>query len=75
MIAEPRQAPDKSMDLARLGALWRGEIEDEYGEAAVVGTLAIALRTLGEAADAADAERRARALWSGRDRNRLAAAA
>ncbi len=75
MIAEPRQTPDKSMDLARLGALWRGEIEDEYGEAAVVGTLAIALRTLGEAADAAGAESRARVLWSGRDRSRLAAAA
>ena len=75
MIAEPRQAPDPSMDLARLGALWRGETDDDYGEAAVVGTLAIALRALGEAADAVDAERRARALWSGRDRNRFAAAA
>jgi anthranilate phosphoribosyltransferase len=75
MIAEPRQAPDQSMDLARLGALWRGETDNDYGEAAVVGTLAIALRTLGEAADAADAEKRARALWAGRDRNRLATAA
>jgi anthranilate phosphoribosyltransferase len=75
MIAEPRQTPDESMDLARLGALWRGEADDEYGEAAVVGTLAIALRTLGEAADAADAEGRARVLWNARDRNRLAAAA
>lgn len=75
MIAEPRQVPDESMDLARLGALWRGEILDEYGEAAVVGTLAIALRAMGEAAGAADAERRARALWGARDRNRLAAAA
>ena len=27
-------------------ALWRGEIDDEYGEAAIVGTLAIALKTL-----------------------------
>jgi anthranilate phosphoribosyltransferase len=75
MIVEPRQVPDESMDLARLGALWRGEVDDEYGEAAVVGTLAIALRTLGEAGDAAGALKRARALWSGRDRNRLAAAA
>ncbi len=75
MIADPRQAPDESMDLARLGALWRGQSSDAYGEAAVVGTLAIALRALGEAADPADAELRARALWSGRDRNRLAAAA
>jgi len=75
MMTEPRQTPDESMDLARLRALWRGEILDEYGEAAVVGTLAIALRALGAAADMADAEERAKALWSARDRNRLAAAA
>ncbi len=75
IISEPRQAPDKSMDLARLGALWRGEIDDAYGEAAVVGTLAIGLRALGGATEVADAEQRAQALWSGRDRNRLAAAA
>src|SRR5271157_4210931 len=62
-MIEPRQAPDESMDLTRLAALWRGEIEDEYGEAAIVGTLAIALRGLGAAADVADAEGRARALW------------
>ena len=35
MIDEPRQAPDEAMDLSRLSALWRGAIEDEYGEAAV----------------------------------------
>ena len=74
-IDEPRQAPDESMRLSRLAALWRGAIDDEYGEAAVVGTLAIALRTLGVAQDAADAEAQARALWSARERNRLAAAA
>ena len=49
LIDDPRQPPDASMDLTRLAALWRGDIEDEYGEAAVVGTLAIALRTLGAA--------------------------
>jgi anthranilate phosphoribosyltransferase len=75
MIDEPRQAPAESMDLSRLPALWRGDVEDEYGEAAVVGTLAIALRTLGVAADAASAEAQARTLWSARERNRLAAAA
>ncbi len=74
-MIEPRQAPDESMDLTRLAALWRGEIGDEYGEAAIVGTLAIALKALGAAADAAGAERHARALWLARDRNRLAAAA
>lgn len=75
MIAQPRQTPDESMDLSRLGALWRGEIEDDYAEAAVVGTLAIAVRTLGAAADIADAEARGKALWLARDRDRLAAAA
>ncbi len=74
-MIESRQTPDELMDLTRLAALWRGEIGDEYGEAAIVGTLAIALKALGAAADAAGAERHARALWLARDRNRLAAAA
>lgn len=75
VIDEPRQTPDESMDLKRLGALWRGAIADEYGEAAVIGTLAIALRTLGAAENAGEAEARARTLWSARERSRLAAAA
>ena len=37
------------MDLGRLLALWRGEITEEYGEAAIWGTLAIALKALGRA--------------------------
>ncbi len=75
MIDEPRQAPDESMDLSRLAALWRGDLEDAYGEAAVVGTLAIALRTLGVAESAAEAEAKARTMWSARKRSGLAAAA
>lgn len=75
LVAEPRQAPDWSMDFARLGAVWRGEVRDEYGEAAVRGTLAIALRALGQAADVAEAESRAKAMWLARDRSGLAAAA
>ena len=75
MIDEPRQAPDESMDLSRLAALWRGDLEDEYGEAAVVGTLAIALRTLGAAESAADAEAKAGTMWRARERSGLAAAA
>ena len=74
-IDDPRQASDETMDLSRLSGLWRGEIEDAYGEAAVVGTLALALRCLGAAADAGESEARARALWQARDRSRLMAAA
>ena len=75
MMDEPRQAPDGSMDLSRLAAFWRGDVGDEYGEAAVVGTLAIALRTLGDADDAGGAESKARRMWDARARKRLLAAA
>ena len=61
-----RHLKDESMDPARLGAVWRGEVSDEYGEAAVIGTAAIALWTLGEAASPADAEALARQLWASR---------
>ncbi len=74
-IVDPRLAPDESMDLARLGALWRGDIADEYAEAAVTGTLAIVLRALGEAPDAERAQAKADTLWHARDRGRLLAAA
>ncbi len=75
MIPEPRQAPDEEMDLSRLGALWRGEFADEYAEAAVVGTLAIALRALDAEPDVAGAEARAWGLWRSRDKQRLSAVA
>ncbi len=74
-IADPRQVPDASMDLDRLGAVWRGETADHYAEAAVTGTLAIALRALGEAPDPERAKAQAEVLWRARDRGRLLAAA
>ena len=74
-LDDPRQEPDEAMDLARLGAVWRGEIVDSYADAAVAGTMAIALRALGAAADVASAEAMADDLWRGRDKRRLCAAA
>ena len=41
-----RHLKDETMDCQRLGRLWRGDIEDEYGAAAVTGTAAIALALL-----------------------------
>jgi len=69
-MADPRQAPDESMDLERLIAVWRGA-EDEYGEGAVIGTVAIALAAMGVEANPADAEAHARRLWRARDRSRF----
>jgi anthranilate phosphoribosyltransferase len=58
---------DETMDASNLAKLWRGEIEDEYGKASVLGTAAIALRTLGRAHSIADAEAQAAKLWESRD--------
>ncbi len=68
-------AVDQTMDLARLGALWRGEEEDRYAAATVTGTAAIALRLLRRAESIAQAEAMARELWARRTRERLGAAA
>ncbi len=75
LLPEPRQAPQEEMELGRLLALWRGEMPDEYGEASVTGTLAIALKALGRANSQEDAQSLAQALWAGRDRSGLEAAA
>lgn len=63
MFDGPRHLRDEAMDVRRLAAVWRGECADEYGEAAVIGSAAIALRTLGKATTVAAAEVLARELW------------
>ncbi len=67
----PRHLKDRAMDVSRLAGVWRGESEDEYGEAAVTGTAAIALRLLGKADDIATAETLARRMWQSRNRGRF----
>ena len=72
-VGDPRQAPDELMRVEQLAEVWRGA-SDEYGEAAVVGTVAIVLYAMGIAGDPVEAEARAGRLWSERDRARLAPA-
>ncbi len=75
LIPEPRQTPEEDMDIARLVTVWNGEAADEYAEAAVTGTVAIALKTMGRAADIGEAQSQAEAMWKDRDRKPLAAVA
>ena len=49
-------------------AVWRGENSHEYGEAAVIGTLALALTTLQKAESQAAAMALAQAWWEKRNR-------
>ncbi len=69
-----RHLKDERMDLARLPALWRGEIDDEYGTATVTSTAAIALKLLGKAGSQDEALTLAQTWWQGRRRERYAGA-
>jgi len=66
-----RHMKDESMDISRVAKFWRGEIEDEYGQAAVISTAAIALRAMGRASNSDDAQKQAAAMWQDRTRNYL----
>jgi len=75
MLDEPRQPADEQMDMAMLGALWRGEIDAEYATAAVTGTLAICLKALARADTTDGAQVMAESMWAQRDKGRLPAVA
>lgn len=67
-----RHLKDEAMDVSRLGAMWLGQIDDEYGKAAMLGTTAIALRAMGRADSIVDAQNEAARLWDSRDISYLA---
>ncbi len=70
-LFEQRHLRDEALDCKRLGRLWRGEEEDEYGTAAVIGTAAIALTAQGRAAHPEQAMLEAAHLWHIRSRHFL----
>jgi anthranilate phosphoribosyltransferase len=70
-----RHVKDEEMDFRRLGQLWRGEIEDEYANAAVIGTLAITLKLMGKADTQPAAETLATEMWQNRAKEKYGAAA
>lgn len=55
------------LDPAQLAALWHGSYNDEYAEATVIGTTAIAIKLLGKAESQQDAEQLAQRYWTNRD--------
>ncbi len=64
---------DEPLEPARIAALWAGEIALPAPEAAITGTVAIALKLLGRAADQPAAQAMAEQMW--RDRPRAIAPA
>lgn len=65
-LLERRQIKPEQLDPAHLRAVWSGERNDIYGEAAVLSTLAAVLFALGRAASQADAVALAKTWWDAR---------
>ncbi len=70
-----RHVREDHLDVNRLTQVWSGEAQDEYGEAAVIGTAAITLHLMGRAATPKAATELATQLWNARNRDKLGAAA
>lgn len=66
MFSGARHMKPESLSLTHLVDVWHGRADDEYGEAAVIGTAAIALHLTGQAADPASAQTMAANMWSAR---------
>lgn len=65
-----RHVKEESLDLNRLGNVWRGmDANAEYAEAAIVSTAAIALRLMEKASTPDEAIQQAQTLWDQRDKN------
>ena len=65
----------EDLDPAAVIALWRGEREPAAPKAAITGTVALALRLTGRAADPMSAQRMAEDMWRARPRTKYVAAA
>jgi len=70
-LFEKRHVKDSALDPSRLLALWRGDIKDEFAEAAVVGTVAIALKLMGKAVSIDEAQHKAGQMWEDREKSSL----
>lgn len=67
----PRATPPGEPGADALLKVWRGEESDEYGENAVIQTVAVALWGLDKAGSLEEAREQAKALWQNRDTARL----
>jgi anthranilate phosphoribosyltransferase len=66
-----RHVKQPHLEPERLVSLWRGEIEDEYAEGAIVGTTAIALRLMQKAGSVDEAHQLAQQMWNNRVKDKI----
>jgi anthranilate phosphoribosyltransferase len=61
----------EALDVNRVPALWRGELDAPESEAAVIATAALALKLVGKADNFADADQQATKMWAERNKDRF----
>ncbi|HCL52114.1 MAG TPA: hypothetical protein DIC37_03000, partial [Pseudomonas sp.] len=66
-LSERRHVKPASLEPEHMLAFWRGEVEDSYAQKAVLATMALALRGLGQ--DREQAFAHAQGWWADRDRS------
>ncbi|MDX5297693.1 MAG: glycosyl transferase family protein [Gammaproteobacteria bacterium] len=71
-LFERRHVKPERLDADYMKAIWRGDAADEYAQAAVLSTAALALRETGKASCQTSALEQAQRLWEQRNRDRLA---
>lgn len=65
---DSRQEVDETLDITKLKAVWSGEEDDHYANAAIVGTIAVALKTMQKADTVDQAIEVAEQMWQTRDK-------
>lgn len=75
LLRADKYQPETFPDWKHFRAVWQGEAEDVYAEQAIIGTIALALRGLGECVQDSEALHRAEQLWQQRHGAPLEAAA
>lgn len=66
-----RHMKDEDLNPEKLAALWRGQLQDEFAEATVIATAAVALKLLGKAETQEAAHSLAETYWIERNRDSL----
>jgi anthranilate phosphoribosyltransferase len=67
-----RHVKSEELDPKQLALIWQGKIDDEFAEASIIGTAAVALKLLGKADTQQQAHELATDFWSRRDKQKYA---
>jgi anthranilate phosphoribosyltransferase len=70
-FVDGRQTQAESLDIQHLIDTWNGSIQDSYGQQAIIGTAAIALKLLNKANSQTEAIALAEDFWQRRNKQRL----